>query len=495
MRRRLLPLALIGYLFVFFLNAGCTKLDTTTLGSDLIPAVDNVHTFAETLPIETTQGVFADTTIVFRTDNHVLGKINNDPLFGQTTANIYLQLKPAFFPYYFGNPGDTLSGFQTGFDSVVLCLSYKGFWGDSTIPQQLTVYQVNDNGFRDTSLTRSVNYQPATGAQVGQATVDIRQLGNLVKYRFGKDSVTNQIRIKLDPAFGAALFGRDSSLSAFNNAFRNDSIYRQFYNGLAIKATGSGNALMYINPADTNTKIEVHFRRRNNGRHDTAYNSFTIFANATTSIKASSAANNIVRNRPAFPVSGPELFLQTAPGTYANLSIPALTGYSNRIIHRAQIILEQIPGDPVTDNYFSPPGYMYMDLIDTGAIKWKPVYFDLNPNTLYDPDYKSGFPYYPNGGVDHSYFGGYARKKTDASGRSVTYYEMNITRYVQQIVTKQTTNYQLRLFPAYNIIYPQYFPSYIQYGNPLANGRIKVGSGAHPDPAKKMRLLIVYSKI
>ncbi|HMJ46064.1 MAG TPA: DUF4270 family protein, partial [Ferruginibacter sp.] len=160
MRKRLLPLALIGYLFVFFLSWSCTKLDTTTLGSDLIPAVDNVHTFSETFDQNiTTQGVFADTTKVFSTDNHVLGKINNDPLFGQTTANIYVQLKPSFFPYYFGLPGDTLNLLP---DSVVLCLSYKGLWGDNTVPQQLTVFQVADDPFRDSAVVRNVNYQPAT---------------------------------------------------------------------------------------------------------------------------------------------------------------------------------------------------------------------------------------------------------------------------------------------------------------------------------------------
>ena len=59
---------------------------------------------------------------------------------------------------------------------------------------------------------------------------------------------------------------------------------------------------------------------------------------------------------------------------------------------------------------FSAPNFLYIDLKDTGAVdKWKPVYFDLSPNYAYDPDYKCSLPYYPTGGIDYNYFGGYRR--------------------------------------------------------------------------------------
>lgn len=207
-----------------------------------------------------------------------MGKINNDPLFGQTTANIFLQLKPPFFPFYYGATGDTLNGFGAGLDSVVLVLSYKGLWGDSTVPQQLTVNEVVDDDFRDSTTLHTINYQPATGAEIGSATIDIRELRRTIKYSNRRDSAQNQIRIKLDPSFASQLYTRDSfAANPMNNALRNDSLFRSFYNGIAISATGSGNALMYVNLADTNTKLEVHFRRKNSGRIDTVYNSFKIF--------------------------------------------------------------------------------------------------------------------------------------------------------------------------------------------------------------------------
>jgi hypothetical protein len=192
------------------------------------------------------------------------------------------------------------------------------------------------------------------------------------------------------------------------------------------------------------------------------------------------------------------LYLQTSPGTFALLNIPALSSLNNRIIHRAEITIEQIPSsNPVAvalDNILLPPSYLYLDLKDTGTVNtygYKPIYKDLNPNSFYNPDNNVSFlP--PNGvnGIDFGYFGGYLRKKTDQLGNTVHYYTFNISRYVQDIVTRGNYNFPLRIYAPYNLNYYGFpFP----FRNSLANGRIKVGNGNNAN--YKMRLRIVYSKI
>jgi Domain of unknown function (DUF4270) len=503
--KRFLP-ATFGTIFIALLiGVGCTKLDTTTLGSDLIPAVDNIHTFDTTLDIITTQGYFNDSFKIFKNENNVLGYIGNDPLFGQTEGNIFLQPKPTFYPYYFGNARDSL----IKVDSVVLCLSFNGSWGDTTKLQTLRVFEIKDADFGDSAFKfRTINYQPILGSEVGSRTIDIRTLGQKVVIANGKDSVTNQIRIKLSDVFANTLFGRDSLLNSptDNNAFRNDSLFRKkFYNGLAVKSGGDANALMYINLSDPKTRLEVHFSKKNltTAKIDTVYNSLTISTNDFSTILPSATSNYIKRTWSSNVLNplASELYLQTGPGTFANLSIPGLAGLDNRIVHRAEISVEQIPENSVTDSIFSVPPYLYLDLKDTGVTKWKPIYFDLNPNTTYDPDFKSGFPYYPgNGEIDYGYFGGYARKRINAVGQSVYYYDLNVTRYVQQLVTKRTPNYEMRLFPGVRIFYPQFGTatapvSAIPLDNPLAFGRIKIKSGSHPDPKVKMRMRIIYSRL
>lgn len=71
--------------------------------------------------------------------------------------------------------------------------------------------------------------------------------------------------------------------------------------------------------------------------------------------------------------------------------------------------------------------------------------------------------------------------KTDVfSGNSHKYYTFNITRYVQRIVTQHTRVYDMRLYAPFNINYPQYSGAYIPYGNNVAFGRVKIGSGSQP---------------
>ncbi|MBK7122368.1 MAG: DUF4270 family protein [Chitinophagaceae bacterium] len=133
MQKRILPLAITAFILFSVIGFNCTKLDTTDLGSDLLPAVDNVNTFDTILSINSTQGFFNDSSYISKYDDYAVGSISNDPLFGLTQASIFMQLKPPFYRFYFGDPGDTI----VGLDSIVLCLKYRGFYGDSLIPVHL----------------------------------------------------------------------------------------------------------------------------------------------------------------------------------------------------------------------------------------------------------------------------------------------------------------------------------------------------------------------
>lgn len=501
-QKRILPLAVTAVLLISLISLNCTKLDTTDIGSDQLPIVDNVNTFADTLLINSTQGYFNDSTYISKYDDYAVGSISNDPLFGTTLANIYMQLKPPFYPYYFGNAGDTITGLGLGIDSVVLCLKYAGFWGDSLLPVNLEVREVNDGIFRDSVYKENKTaYKPTVGSFLASANIDVRTIGNYIKLNNGRDSVKNQIRIKMPAAWAATLFGKDSTRTGPNNAFYKDSLYRLAYNGIAVIGGGGGNGLIYASLADTATKLEIHFKRKNGGKIDSVYTSFRLnpaFDLNPNRIPVSNTSNYILRNRSGFPVNNPALsehYLQTSPGTFVNLNIPDLAGLSNRVIHRAEIIIEQIPTDPILDEKFSAPNFLFLDLKDTGTTaKWKPIYFDLNTSEFYDPDYKSNLPYITTQ-INYQYFGGFRRTKPDPlmPGNQIKYYTFNISRYVQQIVTERTRVYDMRLYAPFNLNYPQYSGVFIPFGNNIAFGRVRIGSGSNPN--YRLRLRIVYSKL
>lgn len=515
MNARFLKTALSGFTAILILGYGCTKLDTSTLGSDLIPVVDNVNTFADTLNVNAYQGVFNDTTALGITENRVLGKIDNDPDFGKTVASLYLQLKPGSFPYSIAIAGDTL----IGVDSVVLSLSVKKSWGDSNVLQKLTVRDIPNNtgGIWDSLfLPKNLSYQPVPDNSGNNLLynndpfklVDIRRLNDLVKFNNNKDSTQGQIRIRLSDSYANRLYRQDNEaitrtlLGYIGNAFYSDSIYRANFKGFSIESE-AGNALMTVSVTDPKTRLEIYFRKRKNNIIDTVYTSLGFIASFTKTAQPSSAANKVKRdyNGTAFFPAQPlllkdEIYLQATPGTFADLFIPRLQTYrdTNRIIHRAELRITQIPGpNMLLDKVLAPPSFLYLDLRDsTTAVKHKPVYFDLNPTVFYSPDNVPAGLFYPNN-VEYGYFGGFAKKTIDPfTGNEVTQYTFNITRHMQKLVTQRGYNYNFRLFAPYSFSYPQYDRRFLGYPNELAHGRVKVGG---TNGNYKMQLKVIWSKV
>ena len=501
MTLRLISAAAALFLFVA-LSTSCTKFDTTTLGTDLLPVVDNVKTFADTLDVVSSQNTMTDTVKLSRDFFHTLGRISDDPQFGTTTSNIYLQLKPSFYPYsYTNNRLDTL----LGIDSVVIGLNYRGTYGDTSISQIIQVREVVDSSFRDSPFKlRTTMYAPMVSntALLGSTTVTPKDLFNKLILRRGKDSVTSQIRIRIiNPIFLNKILTRDSvRIPSTNNAYFNDSAFRRDFNGFAITASNSaGNGLMYINLLDSRTRLEIHYRKTNSGVKDTSV-AYLFVASSSGGIFPSSTANEIIRNRVGFPASTPNAafnYLQAAPGIGINVSIPGLDTFKmkNRIIHRAYLQMNQVVDDRILDNKFIAPLFAYLDLKETatgGNDIYKPIYFDLNPNSNYNPDVQSIF--FPNS-IDQGYYGGRVKTKTDQTLLPYSSYDINVSRYIQRMVISNGINYDFRIRAPFTLSYPQYTSNTIDYANQIAFGRVRVASGANPDKKLRMKLVVIYSKL
>ena len=540
LQKRFFPVAIVAIFSLCFIYS-CTKLDTTLLGEDLV-TVDNVNTFADTLEVSTSQGIFTgmpglnDSTLQLKTDNQILGNIT-EPNFGGTEASIYVQFKPTFYPYYFGNAGDTVkNSINARLDSVFLCLSPSSIWGDSTsssAPQNLEVFAVTDNLFRDKPDSLfGLKYEPAvTGNSLGSIALTPQILKN--KYFYGRassrDSVTNQIRIKLDTAaaglFLSKLYLQDSSITASNNGFSNDSVFRRKYNGFRIKSTSVGGALYAVNLANVKTRLEFHYHKvSSNGLvKDTVVSGFNMEPNGNTftGVKSPSSVTNRIKRiyagSPLVTAIGPtttNAYLQNAPGTFINVSVPKLTGMRNsmnKVVHRAYLQIDQ--NDAPNPTKFTAPPYLYLDLKDSIiANRYKPLYFDLNSSLNYNPDATFVSPLYhpyPSNNINQSEFGGRALTRVDG-GVSFTRYEINVTRYVQHIIANNYYNYDMRVFAPYNYSYNQYLGSQyiIPFYNPLATGSVRVGAGVlatptSPDPSaailatlpRRMKLIIIYSTV
>jgi hypothetical protein len=483
---------LLTLLGIIFFIAACTKIQTTDIGSGLIPPIDGVITKDTIIDLVTNTFLEEEIARVYKSDNHVIGVIENDPLFGKTNASVYMELKPPAYKFSFQGKKEDLI-----VDSAVLIMSYKGAYGDTTLPQTWRVFEINNTN----PLKYDSNYGTNTanigyGAQLGiKSNFDLRRLGDSVYYGFEK--AANQIRIKLNNSFADRMIKQYDS----SNAYSSDSAFKQNFAGFAVVPDGgSGNALIKINLVDTNTKLALFYSYKGDGatKRDTTVSYFRFITQAGA--LTSGSANIIKRDRNGFEIAGhlgkytndSLVYVQTSPGSYVRVKVPGLELFPNSLIHRAELIAEQVPHNFVLDEKLSPPRYLLLSVYDSvNKIK-------RNIPNDYALDLSSG-------ASNIATFGGFLTYKTIGATR-VASYDFNLTRYVQGIVSRKDTSHLLRISAPSNdsLMYKDVYPSstslqyYIVPGtaNEIATGRVRLGGGIGDKTKQyRMRLRIIYSKL
>ncbi|WP_158638297.1 DUF4270 family protein [Panacibacter ginsenosidivorans] len=488
--KKQLPLLIILVLAIAFITA-CTKIVTTDIGGDLIPPIDGVNT--KEMFLDVTSKNMKDTIVKVGIGTpNALGYISNDPLFGKTSASINVELKPSVFPVY------PVNGTDIKIDSVVLVLGYSGVWGDTTVPLGFRVYKIkNTDASADvlrSDTTYATNYQVERGDELTEnyaaANIDITKLNDSI-YPF-EEAATNQLRIRLNKSYGDELLNDYDTTST--GAYHSDSLFQRFFKGYQIvPETGMGNALLKINLLDTNTKLAVYYNfniKDSINKRDTAVRYYR------TNNYSCGSSNYVTRDRsgtaiPSYiPTNGnindSLLFIDANPGIYTKITIDSLATLSNRIIHRAELVMEQVPGDPINDALFTAPNLF------------------LTPYSL-DSMRRFALPHdvlISNGTVGNQLsYGCIPNKKIDPiTQQTIYFYTFDISRYAQGIVTRHEKSYPLILYaPSNDYIYPletSIYQVYTGTSGPLntpAIGRVRLGGGNSVN--HKMRLHIVYSDI
>jgi hypothetical protein len=472
--------AFTGILILLSFAFGCTKIDTTTLGENLIPVVDNIHTFDTTFSVIATNYDDGECDTIHRSNLQALGIISNDPLFGKSNASIYVELKPDGFPYNF--PAADANSFQV--DSAVLVLTYLHSFGDTNALAKVNVYQLSDSFHVADNYTTCKVLGYDNSVLLGQKEYVPSILKDSI-HAFQEDAA-NQLRIPISQTLIQS-FIKDSA-----QIFRSDSAFVNYFKGFAIvpDETTGGQALNFFDLTTSKLAMYVRYTNASGATKDTSVINFTLTG-------SSGLSNSVIRDRGtsevtthlSHPAGGDSLlYIQTSPGTYAMLNIPGLNNLSNRVINRAELIVDQAYSNSDLDNIFDAPVNLYLDTKDpslNNGNNYVPIPCDFSSSEL-----STGF----------AYLGGQLKNVTDSStGQQVGEYVFNISRYVQSIVTKGKPDLTLRLrAPDYigntttytdwcgQTIGPFSYPR-----NNIGDGRVKL-NGTNNSP-KRIRLRIVYS--
>ena len=481
---------LLFCLSLIFIVSSCKRInEATDLGDEIIP--EGVGTYDTTLvSLQTFNHIFDplnDSVRIGFNNDQILGNISGDPLFGKTNAKMFLQLKPETYPWSFSEVYDD----SLYIDSVVLVLGYTASYGDTVASQKVTVKEIDPlSDFRVDSFYTIYDPGPQPlNTELGTKTFSPQNLKDSVKVY--QDTTAGQLRIRLDNSFGQRLLNYDTA-----HAYANDSAFNTYFKGFAIEADQSlGNALMafsiYNNP---NTNLAIYYHYTKDGKKDTTVNYFLFKPGSSAyhnhvkrdfSTQLLSISNDNVEDNSAYIIN--------TPGSYVTVKIPAIKDLSNRIINRAELIVEQVY-DP-SNATFTNPFALMLDVYDSTLGDYKFVPYDFLP----DLQQGAGIPT----GIPNPSFGLYGKNTVDIAGNPIKVWKFTITRYVQNVLTKQEPLHDLRLYitkdaigrikqgmisntGAYQYINVPVNPYY-------AFGRVKVGGGKHP--TQTMRLRIVYTKI
>ena len=462
--------------------SSCRKInEATDLGDEIIPGVDGVHTFDTILTVETYDTIFhplKDSVRVGRGNDHILGNITNDPFFGKTNARIFLELKPEFYRWNFSGIYKKDSLFL---DSVVMVLGWTGTYGDTIAPQRVRVWEMDPfSNFKiDSFYTLREKYFDHT-TLLGTKDFFPYQLNDSV--RSFQDTTAGQLRIKLDNTFGRRLLDFDTT-----NAYSSDSAFKSYFKGFEIDADPSfGNALMSFGILNNpKTKLAIYYKYQVNGQIDTAV-SYFLFTGASSRhnyIERFNFTGTPLAAASATPGQDDLVYLINAPGSYATVKVPGLRDLSNRVVNRAELIVEQVYD--FRDITFTPPDALMLDVYDStlGGYKYTP--YDFSPTQ--------------SGGIDPVY-GSYGQNTVDGAGNPIKVWKFNITRYVQNVLTKKEPLHDLRLFTHKSVFEGVFLPTLNSYSfaqtvinSQFAFGRVRVGGGNHA--TQRMRLRIIYTKI
>lgn len=485
---------------IAILFSACKKInESTDLGGGLIPPVDNITTFDTIVDLQTFNDTFAfanDSVRFGPGDEFFLGKITNDPFFGASEAQLFLQLKPPNYPFAFKNKPhpDSLQ-----IDSVVLILDYLETYGDTLAPQTITVEELaqtpgGNKDFRsDSSYLIRENHLTTNLLPLGSRTFLPASLKDSVK-AFGGDTTKNQLRIKLNNSFGTRLLSYDSTILG---AYANDSVFTSKFKGFALKSTAGGNALMGFSLVGANTKLAIYYKyaefQNSVPDYDTAV-AYFVFGTACAHanyIKRDYTGTPALASLNNGPAADPIVYLQTTPGFFTTIKMPGLGTVNNRVVHRAELVMEQLYD--ISDSTFRAPDFLYLDAIDptiSSSIKFRTIPYDLT--------FDNG-----TGAFNLVSFGVVPSIKKDGFGNNIRTWKFNITRYVQHVLTGTVPIYDLRLFPAFR--HNEQFgipPGADQLTSVFVNGsavkgriRLHGNNGSGDTNPQRMRLRIIYSKL
>ncbi|OFX29473.1 MAG: hypothetical protein A2X08_13975 [Bacteroidetes bacterium GWA2_32_17] len=388
----LINLRYLSFFFLFFTIVlfSCKK-DFSTLGLDLQPGSDKIYGVTVDTATLKAYTTFEDSLSTDERTVSLLGSYT-DPVFGRADASFLTQIRLSTTNVTFGTTPVA--------DSIVLYLDYSSYYGDTNTLQNVSVYEIENNIYSDSTYYSNLNAQNY-----------IQNNHLLANYSYYPHPNDTSIAIKLDSSLAQRFVNANPDSLVDNTLFIN------WFKGLYLKTQPilSSGAIIYFDLLSTRSKVTLYYQ------NDTVSNKFDFLINSSCARVnlfehdyTTSTINSIIGDS---LTSDSLIYMQAMSGLMSKINIPYLASLKNDstiAIVRAELI---IPVDNYDATFYKTPTKLLL------------VSYNSSGTYSFLPDYL----------VNSSYFGGtyYSSDNT---------YRFNISRYAQQLVDNSITNYGLALF-------------------------------------------------
>jgi hypothetical protein len=384
---------------ILLFAASCSEPDP--LGLEVQPPADKINiSFTDTVSV-VSWVLREDSVASTKTSLTLLGSYY-DPAFGITTAGFYSQFVLSRLNVLFEN---------ATIDSVVLCLPYSGYYGNTGSPLSIQVYEM-DEAMSSGQVYYSNKSFLCKTKDLANGYTFFPHPDDSITLDTGKAAA--HLRIPLDPSFGQHFLDAASSVYVSNEAFM------PFFKGLyvtASQASQSGDgSILYFNPLSKAVPARLTLFY-----NDSLHFSFDINSSCTW-------ANRFAHEYPAPSVAFSLLAdsatgqqtcaLKPMAGLRTKLYFPHLKNFANErkvVINKAELIIpvdkEMFPADTLL-----PPAKLAL----AGVSSTGGAFFLLDQ---YEGE---------------AYFDGVYRS-------SEKKYVFNLARYVQQVIDGSIDDYGLYL--------------------------------------------------
>ena len=432
---------LFGWVLLALLATACKEEDNKVGGSLRRDDVVRVDTLDDIRAFSMAE----DSIRTSKMSAEIFGWVE-DPLFGTVRSDLFMQFRLSANAVDFGAGAEL--------DSVVLSIPYAGFFGDTACRLHVGVYELDEMMHKDSAYYSTRSLATLNRQLAASTTLELHPLTRVV---VTGEEQSAQIRIPLDKDyFTQKLMQKSGAVELSDNAH-----FLSYFKGVSLQVTaleGKG-CLAYLDVLNGLTAITLHYH---NNAHDSL--TFQLISNdssvyyARISHQGYAEAEAELKKQVVdkqYDGASRLLYVQASGGVKVQMRFPTLKSrYAGQrvVMHKAELLLT--PDFTVAGGYnpyFQPASlsmYYKQDSADT--------------KTYFLPDYLN---------LGSDYFGGkYGEDST---------YRFLLTQYVQYLLTDRISD-----------ACPLYL---IANGAAVQANRVRLLGPAHPDRARRMRLIVTYS--